>query len=96
MRYKPHVTTRAVDEDGVVIGPNGGCAWEVFSNPYSRRSELRRPTFCMAMKVCAALQNGVDEEDLAFRFDDFVVILDRCLREVEGKPPLPEWAEKES
>jgi hypothetical protein len=50
----------------------------------------------MAMKVCAALQNGVDEEDLAFRFDDFVVILDRCLREVEGKPPLPEWAEKES
>lgn len=89
LRYKPHVT-RAVDEDGTRIE-----AWDIYSNPYSRRSEMRRPKFSQAMKVCAALQRGVDESDLTFTFDDFLVIFEGVLREVEGKPPLPEFAERE-
>lgn len=88
LRYKPHVT-RAIDEDGSRLQ-----AWDIYSNPYSRRSEMRRPTFSMAMKVCAALQKGVDEEDLTFRFDDFIVIFDGVLRQVEGKLPLPEFGER--
>jgi hypothetical protein len=85
LRYKPHVT-RAVDEDGTVVrGLNGACAWDIYTNPYSRKSELRRPTFRMAMKVCAALKNGVDEEDLTIRFGDMLVLLDKVLCEEEGR-----------
>ena len=98
LRYKPYVT-RSLEEDGTLLVSKvpgfDRAPWDIYSNPYSRKSEMRRPTFFEAMEVCAALQRGVDEERLTFRFDDAIVILDRVLRKVEGKPMLPEFSERE-